>query len=52
MYQKLLNFQLEWDLNPGTQEAQSHSGKLVRLWTPNPECQGSSPIQVENLISN
>ena len=27
-------------------------GKLVRLWTHNPECQGSSLIQVGNLIYN
>ena len=27
-------------------------GKLARLWTHNPECQGSSPIQVGNLTSN
>ena len=43
MYDYLLklNFQLGWDL----------CVKLARLWTHNPEYQGSSPIQVGNLIA-
>ena len=44
-----LNFQLGWDLKPGTQDCDL-CGKLARLWTYNPEGQGSSSIQVGNFI--